>query len=803
MKRKKNQSSVKKQNMEVLVLDSGYQPAPAAKKGKDFKSCWSFLALFLTVSILLGSVLSAFSIKLTWLPMVTGILLYSLFFTWFFLEKRLDGKRIFAVLFLIILYGVLCFVFQDQITSGFYQTADRVIRRINQAYGGNLGSFGAAGTSPLYFWLCVLFPVTGILGGSLVKNQRWLPVLAVLFPVAALTMAAGGRPGALWLYLFMLMVLLLFTAGRNHLPGWKTAGMAVFLAVVISVPSWYLARPLLSAPAAAFSRTALRLQNHLLQSLWQILPKISGGNLQLSLEGVGGGVEDGQLGAVDGYYFTGVNALKVTSVQMPQETVYLKGFIGETYTGSSFVSENEENFQNAAASWKTEGQSSTYVQNLPFLRMLYYENYGGEQENASSAISGEVQTTANTITVENLNANSQYTYVPYNAFLNDNYQIEGGDASVAGQTVQDDIFSCYWRSDYQKVMEGCRDGENTDGVLNSLEASYRSFCNTYDLQMPETGLEQLEEECKKTKEEEHWGESEMGADRPDWDIAEEYEEIRQYVIRRLLSQCDYELDVEKLPEGQDFVETFLYDTREGYSMHFAAAATMMFRMFGVPARYVVGYVAQKELFTPDENGSYTAILEDDNAHAWVEIYEPFLGWVPVEVTPGMEAQVTEKEEQDQESGAPSPEKAENGAEDSQEESTGFKLFSWFTGNLESIMIAVQILLAVLVVAFLARKIKKERKKRLGIGEKEAGQILAIYRTLYEKLVKKGMPESCTMTDGSVTDYLQAHYTGMTAADLQRLQTLILTASYGFQEISREDVLWLRRFGGKLKKKKDR
>ena len=98
MKRKKNQSPVKKQNMEVLVLDSGYQPAPAAKKGKDFKAFWSFLALFLTVSILLGSVLSAFSIKLSWLPIVIGILLYSLLFTWLFLEKRLDGKRIFAVL---------------------------------------------------------------------------------------------------------------------------------------------------------------------------------------------------------------------------------------------------------------------------------------------------------------------------------------------------------------------------------------------------------------------------------------------------------------------------------------------------------------------------------------------------------------------------------------------------------------------------------------------------------------------------------------------------------------------------------
>ena len=170
------------------------------------------------------------------------------------------------------------------------------------------------------------------------KKQNWLPILAVLFPVAALTMAAGGKPGTLWLYLFVMMVLLLFAAGRSYLPGWKTAGTVVLLAIIISVPAWYMAKPFLAAPAAALTKTTTRLQNHLLQSLWQLLPKISGGNLKLSLEGVGGGVEDGKLGQIDGYYFTGVDALKVTSTQKPQETVYLKGFIGEEYTGSSFES---------------------------------------------------------------------------------------------------------------------------------------------------------------------------------------------------------------------------------------------------------------------------------------------------------------------------------------------------------------------------------------------------------------------------------------------------------------------------------
>ena len=793
---KKKKSPTKKSNMEVLILDSVYQSQPAKKPKKVSENLLAFPALFLSAAILFGSVASAFSLKLPWQVAGLGILLYSLFFTWFFLEKRLDGKRLFAVLFLIIVYGVVCFILQQQITSGFYRTADGVIRKINQTYGGNIRSFGT-GTEQdaLYFWLCILFPITGILGGSLVKKQNWLPILAVLFPVAALTMAAGGKPGTLWLYLFVMMVLLLFAAGRNHLPGWKTAGMAVFLAVIISVPAWYAAKPLLSAPTAALTKTTARIQNHLLQSLWQFLPKISGGNLKLSLEGVGGGVEDGQLGQVDGYYFTGMNALKVTSTQMPQETVYLKGFIGEEYTGNSFEAGNEENFQNAAASWKTEGNSSIYIQNLPFLRMLYYENYApsdDEDADGTADVSGELQTTAATITVENLNANTQYTYVPYNAFLNDNYQISGGDDWVAGQTLQDDIFSCYWRSDYKERMESYRDKENTDGVLNDLEASYRSFCTTYDLQVPEEGLSRLKKECKEKKEEEHWGQSEMGVDRPDWDVADEYEEIRQYVVKRLLSECSYELDADKLPEGKDFVETFLYDTKEGYSMHFAAAATMMFRMFGVPARYVVGYAAPRELFTADENGTYTAILEDDNAHAWVEIYQPFLGWTPVEVTPGMEAEVVDQEEnQQQEGAAPAPEEKEEKAADKDTPAMKTRILSWFTGNLESIMLVVQVLLAVVILFFLVKKIRRTRTEKYGTGEDPAGQVRALYRTFYKKLIKKGMPPECTFADDSMADYLRKNCPSLPDEDISRLQALILNASYGFREVTKSDVQWLR------------
>jgi|GEM_PF-5311081 len=56
---------------------------------------------------------------------------------------------------------------------------------------------------------------------------------------------------------------------------------------------------------------------------------------------------------------------------------------------------------------------------------------------------------------------------------------------------------------------------------------------------------------------------------------------------------------------------------------------MIFRYFGFSARYVEGYHLTKSAF----NGGTVANLLDSDAHAWVEVYFPEYGWVPVEITP--------------------------------------------------------------------------------------------------------------------------------------------------------------------------
>lgn len=89
----------------------------------------------------------------------------------------------------------------------------------------------------------------------------------------------------------------------------------------------------------------------------------------------------------------------------------------------------------------------------------------------------------------------------------------------------------------------------------------------------------------------------------------------------------YNLSPAMPEQGEDFVEFFLDQSREGFCVHFASAATLLLRSAGYPARYVEGYVV------PSNQDGLWVDVPDYNAHAWVEVYCGGTGWIPVEVTP--------------------------------------------------------------------------------------------------------------------------------------------------------------------------
>jgi len=80
-----------------------------------------------------------------------------------------------------------------------------------------------------------------------------------------------------------------------------------------------------------------------------------------------------------------------------------------------------------------------------------------------------------------------------------------------------------------------------------------------------------------------------------------------------------------LPTGENALEQFLFEKRQGHCEFFASAFALLLRAAGVPARLVGGYLGGDY---NDLGGYY--LVSDDLAHVWVEAYIDGRGWVRVD-----------------------------------------------------------------------------------------------------------------------------------------------------------------------------
>jgi transglutaminase-like putative cysteine protease len=92
----------------------------------------------------------------------------------------------------------------------------------------------------------------------------------------------------------------------------------------------------------------------------------------------------------------------------------------------------------------------------------------------------------------------------------------------------------------------------------------------------------------------------------------------------------YNLDVPADPPGVDAVDHFLFERREGFCEHIASAMAVLLRAGGVPTRLVTG-------FGPGHRNPFTGYWEvrASDAHAWVEVLYPGVGWIPHDPTFGV------------------------------------------------------------------------------------------------------------------------------------------------------------------------
>lgn len=106
-----------------------------------------------------------------------------------------------------------------------------------------------------------------------------------------------------------------------------------------------------------------------------------------------------------------------------------------------------------------------------------------------------------------------------------------------------------------------------------------------------------------------------------------YDKIKR--LEAYLRGYEYTLDISPPDLQQDIVDYFLFDLKKGYCDYYASAMVVMARSIGIPARLAIGYAL----------GSYDGvnaryIVTEADAHSWVEVYFPNIGWIPFEPTAG-------------------------------------------------------------------------------------------------------------------------------------------------------------------------
>ena len=116
---------------------------------------------------------------------------------------------------------------------------------------------------------------------------------------------------------------------------------------------------------------------------------------------------------------------------------------------------------------------------------------------------------------------------------------------------------------------------------------------------------------------------------------------RAKAIESFFGQGDFQYETQDVPipkDGEDYVDQFLFETQRGYCDNFSTSMIVMLRTLDIPARWVKGFTQGEVIESLDDQKEIYQVT-NANAHSWVEVYFPEVGWVPFEPTRGFDNNV--------------------------------------------------------------------------------------------------------------------------------------------------------------------
>lgn len=117
-----------------------------------------------------------------------------------------------------------------------------------------------------------------------------------------------------------------------------------------------------------------------------------------------------------------------------------------------------------------------------------------------------------------------------------------------------------------------------------------------------------------------------------------YDQVK--AIEQYFGQSGFQYETTDIPyptEEQDYVDQFLFDTKVGYCDNYSTSMVVMLRTLGIPARWVKGFTGGQQIDDREDelDGEYNYYeVTNANAHSWVEVHFPNIGWIPFEPTQG-------------------------------------------------------------------------------------------------------------------------------------------------------------------------
>ncbi|MBQ8448836.1 MAG: transglutaminase domain-containing protein [Clostridia bacterium] len=257
---------------------------------------------------------------------------------------------------------------------------------------------------------------------------------------------------------------------------------------------------------------------------------------------------------------------------------------------------------------------------LVYLKMNSYGDYNlrgwNKAENYTGLIGGKYNASYFTpIALKNAGYTQYNAYIsdaqiymlPYYSGVGGSYGVPSNDNNVAGTYTDTDYTVPYFVLDsYENKLEHLK---GYLGAYADEELAYRSFVHSNYLRMDGETYAFMQ--------------SIIESEGFDINSSTIITDVASYIQNAATYNLYYD---QALDNESNVAIAFLRDYKEGKCVHYATAATLLYRALGIPARYVEGFMVYTEV---------NKVTEVKNpGHAWVEIYIDGVGWIQVEVTGG-------------------------------------------------------------------------------------------------------------------------------------------------------------------------